>query len=73
MFIPNNWLNISAYAIVYIFICMYALASCRLVMYNLVQRTLMRLCNLYADGLRSRQILFGLFTPRADRYEGKFI
>ena len=64
MFIPNNWLNISAYA---------TLVSYRLVMYNLVQRTLMRLCNLYADGLRSRQILFGLFTPRADRYEGKFM
>ena len=64
MFIPNNWLNISAYA---------TLASYRLVMSNLVQRTLMRLCNLYADGLRSRQILFGLFTPRADRYEGKFM
>ena len=52
---------------------MNVLASYRLVMNNLVQRTLMRLCNLYADGLRSRQILFGLFTPRADRYEGKFM
>ena len=64
MFIPINWLNISTYA---------TLASHRLVMYDLVQRTLMRLCNLYADGLRSRQILFGLFTSRADRYEGKFM
>ena len=64
MFIPNNWLNIPTYA---------TLASYRLVMYNLVQHTLIRLCNLYADGLRSRQILFGLFTPRSDRYEGKFM